>query len=140
MLKKNNYTDIEKGAKGAINLLLSSFNIVVYLFFFSLLLFGCAASLVLLYKMYPELGTQFLEGIFMVSRSFIFILKVIIVFFIISLTVWTCAIVVSVFNISKQNRIKKREKFLDDLALRLTARGIKKVSNKKKARKENVPS
>ncbi len=119
--------NVEKRLNRVISLLIQSFNLIIYLLIVFLLLAGSVASLTLLYKMYPEPGLQLLKLVFIASKTFV----IIAISLVISGVVWLFIGLTNTLEVSRQNRIIKREKFLDDLALKLIKRGVKKSGPKK---------
>lgn len=108
------------------NLLVGIVNVAVTV----ILIFGAMASLVLLYKLFPETALTILKPLFTLSVMFLTIIK----FLIYLLLTWMFIYVIfliyglmkkTIRELNIQKEIK-REKFLNDLAKKLNKKGKKK--------------
>lgn len=112
--------------------LFKSLGIMLFLFTALILISGSTASMILLYKMFPELGLELIEKFLKILTGLIYVLQFILVLYVIYSLTATCLVMKEELKKSKQKRLKKREVFLDDLATKLMEKGILTEVKKKK--------
>ena len=129
---KFNNSDIEKKVLGLIGVSFQLIGGVIIAMLMFFLLFGAMASIIILYKICPELGTELIFKLFEVVKALTFILKLILVFSVICFIIWYCLLFVWVVEKSKEKRRIKREEFLKDLVIRLKKMGVGVTKTKHK--------
>lgn len=107
-------------------LLVTLCNIFITIF----LIFGAAAAIILLYKMFPETSVILLKPLLVVSLVIFKIIKIVfIIFYFLGIGYLVCylyGLLDKLFSRQKKRMIKRKNKFIDDLVKKL-----KKEINKK---------
>ncbi len=121
----------ENRLKYIINLLFQSCYVIIYLLVLIFILSGSIASFILLYKTYPDLALGIFNELFRISNALLLIFRILAIAFLVAFVVLICLRMREMFNKSKERRTIRRDKFLDDLVVKLKQKGIE-VTHKKK--------